>query len=1033
MAKEPQGTTRRLKEDVQVRFPLAGDAAPVAGMPDLKASDLEGIASPVSAAPQATTAAPQPTASTLKASDLSDIASMGSGGATPTPPPGDEFSDIATTGPTPGEKVATTARAITGSAIEAAPIIPAGVAGAKIGAVAGAPFFPPVGSAVGGFTGFVTGATAGYFAGRELRSQAANAFPGSVGGNPEDLDPGLRPFAYSGEVIGGSLSFGTAFYGLARTGIRAGSGTLVQRMLNRTLEGAVARPGLFAAAEVSGTASAAGASFGAEVVAPGRAEVRVPAEIAAGFASPSRLLASTASASMVIVRRALTGLSNVLPEKMAARVAPNAMNTQRAQAVRVLQDYLAETGTDVKALREALRAKDIADLPLSAGQKTGDPALLALETGLARTDEKFRRALADGGKEALSTMRDMIVMLRGTGDPRLIKVAAEIRDDAIRNALMTRLETARQRALESTGRLTADTPEVREALSVQVFDAITAALADSRAVERSLWETIPRDLMVTDATIRDAFTFLDGSRLSGQSYQLPAKVRDFILHNLDEIDEIADAEGIVSSTIEVDKVLKFRTAMLDASRDAASGASPDRAAVRIYDIMADAALRALDDPDAAAELSEPLEAARSYSRALNDVFTRSFVGGYLRKTHDGGYARSPESMLRFATATGEEATNLNMQDIDAAMDFVARRSEVVQARAGGEPPLRSDAEVASDMATVMSAQERAMRIAASFATDPQSGLPKKGRLEAFKLKYASTLRRFPQVGEAIDAAIADRAELMRLTGRTADAERIIKKRAVLYKITGSENPSDAIRSVLNGYAPVAQMNQLMRAAKGGGPEHEEALLTSVFNYAIQRATNDRTGDIDLMRLRTALMTPRRPDQPSLIEMLRDGGLGDPETYVQLDRFLKRIDEITEAIDAGDVAAQAFDDPSAAFDFILRTGGAALGSQVSRIIGGGSGAGLIAASRGSSLMRDVFEKLPQGRTRAFLVEALKNPDILATMLEEPGSQRDILRLTGNIHGYILQTTLPGGEQVERDEPGPTGTLPRGGMFGVRSGQ
>jgi len=829
--------------------------------------------------------------------------------------------------------------------------------------------------------------------------------------------------------VGGSLSFGGTFYGLARAGVRAGSGTLVQRMVSRTLESARNNPLLFATAEVSGTTTAAVASGAAELNAPGRAEVRVPAEIAAGVFSPSRLLATTASSAMAIVRRALMGAANLAPEGIAERLFPGAVSAQQEQARKILLDYLNETGTDVRALRRSLTKRDIADLPLSAGQKTGDPALLALETGLARTDEKFRKALANGGKDALSVLRDMVVMLRGTGDPALIRLAADIRDEAIKNALMMRLETARQTALAAVGRIANDTPEVREALSVQVFDALTAALTDVRAVERSLWEAIPGDLIVSDAPIRDAFSYLDGSRLAGDAYRLPAKITDFILHNLDELDEEALEAGIDSGGVAVEKVLKFRTAMLDASRDAASGAAPDRSAVRVYDIMADAALRALDDPSAAPELSDPLEAARAYSKGLNDVFSRSFVGAFLRKAHDGGYARSPESMLRFATASGQDATNLNMQDIDAAMDFVARRSEVVAARAGGEVPLRSAAEVEADMNTVMDAQERAMRIAATEAVDPTTGLPRKGRLEAFKTKYASTLKRFPQVTEAIDKALADSAELMRIAGRTKDAERVIKKRAVMYKLTGSENPADAIRTVINGYSPKAHLGQLIRSAKGAGRDTEDALMASVFDYAIHKATSP-SGDIDLARLRSALTTPLRPNQPSLLSMLREGKLGDPEVYKQVDALLKRVDEIAEALDAGDVAASAFDDPSAAFDFILRTSGAALGAQVSKILHGGSGSSLIAAHAGSQTMRNVFERLPQGRTRAFLAEALRNPELLASMLERPVSQKDALRLTKTIHGYILQTALPGGEQVEQETQGPTGALPRGGMFGTQ---
>jgi hypothetical protein len=226
------------------------------------------------------------------------------------------------------------------------------------------------------------------------------------------------------------------------------------------------------------------------------------------------------------------------------------------------------------------------------------------------------------------------------------------------------------------------------------------------------------------------------------------------------------------------------------------------------------------------------------------------------------------------------------------------------------------------------------------------------------------------------------------------------------------------------------MGQLIRSAKGFGHDAEDALMASVFDYAIQRASNARTGDIDLAALRTALTQPLRPGQPSLLAMLKENKLGDPEVYRQVEAFFKRVDEITDAIDAGDVAARAFDDPNATFDFVLRVTGAALGTATSRILHGGSGGSIIAAGAGSRTMRNVFERLPQGRTRQFLARALRDPQILAAMMDSPRTEKDVLRLTSQLHGYILQTILPGGDQVEQNVTGPTGPLPRGGAFGTR---
>lgn len=925
-------------------------------------------------------------------------------------------------------QVSQAGQSATRAMVQASPVIPGAIAGGKVGASLGA-FAGPPGAIAGGLLGTVAGGLAGVMAGAELADLGAFLFPDVVSPAAEDVPEERRVAAVVGEAFGGSILMGGQVLAVARSGATLGSGTLVNRLINQVLSSARTSPGVFATAETAGAFGAAVGAGAAEAVFPGDIGARTSGEVIGGFFAPMRTLTTGAEAIVARGRNGALALANALPEGVARRV-PGATLAQQQRAKQVLLAYLQETGTDIGALRRAIREQDIADLPLSVGQKTGDPALLALEIEFARTDETFHKALERGGKEALSTVRDLIVMMRGTGDPQLVRQAAAMRDEALTMGLSARIDAARENAIRAAGNISADTPEAREALSTKLFEAMEAALKDARAVEKGLWQSIPKNLLVDDAPLREAFDFLQ-PRLAGQAFDLPPEIRQFVALNLDEL-----AEGAESSVVTVERVLEFRSTMLDAARNAASGATPDRRAVRAYEAMADAALRALDDPSvssvlvptagqrgltalelatrqtepAPAGVKDAIDSARAYSRALNDTFSRTFVGSSLQKTAGGGYRRAPESMLRHALATGQDATNRNMREISEAMDFVMSRGELVSAREAGTPRIRSEAELMADVTLVQDAQERALRLAAAEAVDPTTGLPSARRLEGFKQKYQSTLSRFPEVVEAIDGAIASNDKLLRLTGQVKKAEKLAS-RGVLRKLTGSENPTEAIRTVLNGDFPQEHIRQLAVFARKVGPDEVEGLTSALFEVAVARATNSSSGVVDLTRLHTALSEPLRPGQPAILDMMQSNGLGTPEWHTTVRKFLGRAAQIDAAMKQSVAAADVLQDPDFTTELFLSIAGSGLGGYLSRL--GGGSTSLIAQGRGAAYMRNTFSRLPMGRTRAFLTQVLRDPKKMDALLDVPDSQQGVVDLVRQVHGYILQAGLPPGDGVQEE--------------------
>jgi len=885
---------------------------------------------------------------------------------------------------------------------------------------------------IGGVVGTVVGGVSGFLAGDQLADYAEGLFPSFVSSNPERVPMDRRAAAYMGDTFGGSIMIGGQVQALARAGATVGSGSLVGNLINGVLESARKTPRLYAAAEVAGaTYSALGAGV-AEALFPGDVGARTSAEVGAGFLSPARTIATGSQYILNKVQNVALMASNALPESVGKYV-PGAQTALQRKAKETLVAYLKETGADIGALRRALNSPDVADLPLSAGQKTGDPALLALEAEFSRTNETFRKALVRGGAESLETLRDLTVLMRATGDPALIRQAAVMREDAFNVFLAARLDAAREDAIRAAGRITSDTPETRETLSTELFKAMESALDDARAVERSLWDAIPKKALVDDAPLREAYESIR-PRLSSESFD--TEITKFVEQDLETLEL-----GVESGRATVGDVLRFRSNMLDKARSAAGGPTPDHKAVRWYEKMADATLRALNDPSIAAAranlptgrgasaldfatrrtateeapegVRDAIDAARAYSRALNDTFSRSFVGTTLQKTSGGGFRRAPESMLRHAVATGQDATARNMREISDAMDFVQARGELVSARETGAPYVRSEDEMLADVALVQDAQERAMRLAAAAAIDPITNLPSSKGLIEFKSKYESTLKQFPEVVEAVDAAIASNDKLLRLTGRVKTAERVAS-RTYLRKITGSENPSAAISTILRGDFPEKHVAQLARFARKQGPDYVEALSAALFDDALRRATNSATGEVSLTRLRTALADPPRPGQPSILDMMQSNGLGTPEWHTKVRQFLGRASQVEDALRAQVAAADLLQTPDPTKELLLSFAGSSLGGFFSRM--GGNQHPLIAQGRGAAYMRNVFSRMPMGRTRDFLAQVLQDPKKMDALLDVPDSQQRAIELVRQVHGYILQAGLPPGEGVQQEPDG-----------------
>ena len=858
----------------------------------------------------------------------------------------DEF-PLADAGPSPGRAFLEQAIGglTQGSAIAGGAVMGAGIGGAT-----------PLGP-VGALAGGVIGAGAGYMFGEGAKGLA---------GIPdiESLPQDVRPAAVAGETIGQALPFGGATVGLARAGVRAaapGIGTFI----NRILDYAGKAPRAFMAAE-AGAAAAAGVAGGvAEAYFPGDPWARFSAEVGAGFLSPTRLFSNAASTAGSAVTR------------LVKQMAPAGRENRAAQ---ILQDAVRLGGDDPQMVAAILSQPDALGLALTTGPKSGSATLAALEASLAEGSAKFGAEQKKVAESALASLRNMAEALRGTGDPRALAQAAELRAMHVRSLIQGRVQLVEADAVRAAKAISGDEPRDRAELSVMAGKMLTDSLKEMREVERSLWDTVPKLKTIEVKGIMQAYGRLRTEMLPEE--KLPPIVEEFVSR--------MRTEKLLTDSGEV---IRFRSRALSLAREAAGqGRLAD---ARAFGQLAEAAL---DDLGQLRQFGDSYDLARTFSRELHDVYTRSFGGDALAKDTTGALRIPPEMLMERAMGAGGTGADVRLQDLENLAGFLTRQG-------------LSSPEATNRFGQMLQAQERIIALAAADATDAATGRPNINKLSNFLRKNQGLLDRFPEVRDRIEDAIAMETRAQRVAESAKRGMKAIEKGAAFSRIENVESAVDAIRSAARGNAPGADLAAIARLAKRGGGPAVQGLRSAVIEHALDKA-EDAKGAFSFIKFKAALDEPVKPGAPSLASVMETEGVLDAATRARMTEIVDKAVAIERSMRGGASVEELLkSNPDALTEIVIRITGAKIGTAAASAAGGGNH-GLIAAAAGSKFMTKALERVDRVTVMKLLRDAMANPKLAATLLERPTSQAAQIRLARNIHAYLLSASVNlagGGEQ------------------------
>ena len=886
----------------------------------------------------------------------------------------------------------------TRGAIETGGFMAGAVPGAKIGLAATAAIPIPGARVLGTGAGFLIGGIAGHEAG-EYIANTLERF-GFASKKAEEVAPKLRPFAYGGEIFGGSVAGGASVVNMAQQGMRLPA-SFVGNFINRALDSAARSPLTAMGIEAATGSTAAVAGGMSEKILPGQTGARVTAEIAGGLINPVTHVTNIAKGTLKLTAGAFKSFSTA---------------AQKSIAGDTLTKIIQEGGGDVELVMKLLREADDIGILRTAAQRTGDPGLAALEAHFRQTNAKFAGESKDLAEGSLEMMERMTVALREVGDPNALALAAKFEQNRFKALIASRVAAAEQEAAEAAAKVTKDTPEARAALSMKANEALTTAMQQTRTVERELWDKVDGAVEVTGentlAVIRqlkdelspgmklpdvlEAFLkkygAADEAVLSGET-GLAADAAEFMARKAGK-----DAEAPPALTAK--DLIKLRSNLLQLVRGAhKSTAETAVGNARMYGMAAE---HILDDLDM---ISDPAyDTARAFSRDLNETFTRSFAGHAMAKGTRGDRL-PPEIMLERALATGATRRAGQLAELENATRFLTEQG-------------RFDPETMIDTSgAMMDAQERMLRLAA-FDTSTKNADGTRtinpGKLLDFIEQNKTLIGRFEGMEATLREAATSENARKSLEGTMKNASKIIQKQAAFSKLADVENPSLAVKHAIEGSSPIKDIRRLAKLAKRGGEEAMAGLQASVLDSAFMRASGG-TGKMDFAAYRNIFSEPIAPGQPTLAQVLKKEGIFD-------DGMLKHIDDIMGEAEKIQKAREA---TGAGMQEKLETGGSVFENLVIRILGSRAATGiaanvnagvpqnsLIVAKEGSSFTQKILSRMPQKKIQQFMMDALLDPALMKELLTTPKSAQEAFRLNMKLHGYAVQSL---GQFVDRQLP------------------
>ena len=699
-----------------------------------------------------------------------------------------------------------------------------------------------------------------------------------------------------------------------------------------------------------------------------------------------------------------------------------------------LTAFIEALGKEAEVVRKDADGKTIklttADLAKAAGLDFS-PTLQTIQNELAKSSEDLAVATGRGREELQAGAIAAVRALASTGDPLALTYAARIQQGLYEQNILdgvdssvTKLMTAANKVVG--GDVTGASDRVD--LSEKLYDVLKNQIDLSKVREGRLWKEVGSYPLTQfyakngrEISQPNVLQILDRpSREGGLNFASKGAQRDLesaLSGYGKDIDDLRDyfqnQSGRNPATAQ--KFFEMRSGLLN--RSAQLRKTGDTVNAGRLDKISDALLRDLTGQKDGA--SESYNAARAYTFARNNVFTRSFLSDLTATDRNRGLVLDPQNLLDAAFRGGNLSTAKRFDQIKAAGRFLVDEGGITEADA-----LIMDADELMSAALRDSLRKVMDKKAVPNPANPNEMIetfvvnPRK--LETFK-QQPGTKELFALIDDlevdltdaqsaqkAFDNMLSDPSLTMnpskaKQAGFTQEqVDRLYSTRA-FQTVLEFEDPGKAVAKALASERPTLALNKLYQMVdeanyKGGEYTREQALeglKSAIFNNALRKANNTAglpNGD-SLQKSIFGQMDGVNPNNKFSMKdfMIRKGLATEPEME-EVQKAIKTLRGVEEAFATNNFENVLFKNPSMAKLFYIRiagaTAGAAAQNQLKKFLGMPQmSGGLIAEQTGSDLVQRVLLRGPETQRLKVMTEMFSNPKLLASMMKEINDKKN----------------------------------------------
>ena len=739
-------------------------------------------------------------------------------------------------------------------------------------------------------------------------------------------------------------------------------------------------------------------------------------------------------------------------------VKKNAETGVETPASERLSAFIEALGKEADIVRKGPDGKEIkltvADLASAAGLDFS-PTLRTIQNELAKSSEDLAVATGRGREELQAGAISAVRALAATGDPLALTYAARIQQGLYEQNIMDGVDSSVTKLMTAANKVVGGDVtggSERLDLSEKLYDVLKSQIDLSKVREGRLWKEVgsypltqfyakngreiqqPNVLQLLDRPSRDG-----GLNFASKGAQ---KDLESVLSGYGkDIDDLRDyfqnQTGRNPATAQ--KFFEMRSGLLNKSAQLRK--TGDTVNAGRLDKISDALLRDLTGQKDGA--SEPYNAARAYTFARNNVFTRSFLSDLTATDKNRGLVLDPQNLLDAAFRGGNLSTAKRFDQIKAAGRFLVDEGGISEADAlimdADElmsAALRDSLRKVMDKKSIPNPANPSEMIE-TFVVNPR-------KLETFK-QQAGTKELFSLIDDLevdlTDAQSAQKAfdnmlndptlsmspNKAKQAGFTPEqVDRLYATRA-FQTILEFEDPGKAVAKALASERPTLALNKLYQMVndanyKGGEYTREQALegfKSAIFNNALRKSNNTAglpDGD-SLQKSIFGQMDGVKPDTKfSMKDFMISKGLATEPEMDEVQKAIKTLRGVEEAFATNNFENVLFKNPSMAKLFYVRIAGATFGAaaqqQLKKFLNMPQmSGGFIAEQTGSDLVQRVLLRGPETQRLKVMTEMFSNPKLLASMMKDINDKKT----ADNARNMIEKVFEPVARQTGRRIP------------------